>query len=77
MRSRATPSSTFSPATVTVAQGDSVTWANAGGLHNVFFDDGSFAQPPTPSFAGWTVSRTFDAVGSFTYYCEAHQLRAG
>jgi plastocyanin len=68
----ATENSTFAPATVTVNQGDSVTWTNGGGLHNVFFDDGSFVQPPTPSFAGWAVSRTFDAVGSFTYYCVAH-----
>jgi plastocyanin len=68
----ATPNSTFAPATVTVTEGDSVTWSNGGGLHNVFFDDGSFAQPPNPSFAGWTVSRTFGAVGSFTYYCVAH-----
>jgi plastocyanin len=70
----ATANSTFAPATVTVNQGDSVTWTNAGGYHNVRFDDGSFLQPPTISPDAWTVSRTFDAVGSFTYFCEAHVL---
>jgi plastocyanin len=68
----ATASNTFAPATVAVNQGDSVSWSNGGGVHNVVFDDGSFAQPPSVSFAAWTVSRTFDAVGSFTYFCDAH-----
>jgi plastocyanin len=73
----ATPSSQFSPQTVTVTQGDSVTWTNAGGLHNVAFDDGSFTQPSPFSGAAWTVMRTFNTVGSFQYYCELHGFRNG
>jgi plastocyanin len=73
----ATASSRFQPGTVTVNQGESVTWNNAGGLHNVHFDDNSFVEPPSVSFAAWTVSRTFSAPGSFRYYCEAHGRPGG
>jgi plastocyanin len=68
-----TPANTFTPATVSVTQGESVTWTNVpGSFHNVHFDDGSFVQPPFVSASAWTVSRTFDDAGSFTYYCDAH-----
>jgi plastocyanin len=69
----ATPSDTFSPAAVTVTQGDTVTWTNAGGNHNVHFEDGSFDRPPSASTSSWTESREFDAVGTFAYYCEVHE----
>jgi plastocyanin len=62
----------FTPDVVTVIQGESVTWNNVSGLHNVRFDDGSFTQPPMFAPAPWTVSRTFTTVGSFRYECEAH-----
>jgi plastocyanin len=70
----ATPANTFSPQAVTVTEGDSVTWTNGGGPHNVHFDDNSFDEPPDVAFPPWTVSRTFTAPGSFTYYCEAHKF---
>jgi plastocyanin len=70
----ATPSNTFSPKTVTVNQGESVAWTNAGGYHNVHFDDDTFIAPPNVSLPPWTVSRTFDQVGSFTYFCDAHSF---
>jgi plastocyanin len=63
---------TFMPSTVTVTTGDSVTWNNNGGIHNVHFDDNSYVQPASPQSAPWTVSRTFNAPGTFTYYCEVH-----
>jgi plastocyanin len=63
----------FAPNAVTVAQGESVTWTNAGGFHNVRFDDGSFTQPMPPNTSMWTVSRTFTQTGTFGYYCEVHQ----
>lgn len=65
-------SNVFTPSTVTVFQGEKVTWSNTGGSHNVKLDDGTFTQPPSPSSAAWTVSRTFDSPGSFRYYCQAH-----
>jgi plastocyanin len=62
----------FSPNDVTINQGETVTWKNGGGTHNVQFDDGSYEQPTDPSSSSWTVSRTFDAVGDFTYICRQH-----
>ena len=69
----ATPSDTFSPAAVTISQGDTVTWTNGGGNHNVRFDDGSFEEPASGSSSAWTVSHRFDAPGVFRYVCEVHE----
>jgi plastocyanin len=63
---------TFTQAAVTVLLGESVTWNNQCGFHNVHFDDGSFVQPSPPQSAPWTVSRTFTNTGTFRYYCEVH-----
>ena len=68
----AVSSNLFTPADVTVQQGDTVTWTNSGGLHNVRFDDGSFEMPAAPDSSPWSVSRAFDTVGVFRYYCEEH-----
>jgi plastocyanin len=68
----ATPSNTFSPSTVTINTGEMVTWNNGGGFHNVHFEDNSFIQPPSPSSAAWSVSRTFTSPGVFRYFCDAH-----
>ncbi|HEX8744902.1 MAG TPA: plastocyanin/azurin family copper-binding protein [Thermoleophilaceae bacterium] len=74
----ATPSNTFTPATVTIGVGESVTWVNDGGFHNVKFDDGSFEQPGEPAF-NWSTDpkRTFSAPGSFRYFCEQHGSAGG
>jgi plastocyanin len=69
----ATPDDTFSAKTVTVTAGDTVTWRNDGGRHNVRFDDGSFEMPAAPATNAWTVSHRFDTPGTFTYYCEQHR----
>ena len=70
----ATPMDTFAPASVTINQGEMVTWTNAGGTHNVLFDDGMFDVPAEPSDPpAWpTVQRTFPQPGTFRYVCEAH-----
>ena len=60
---REQPERASHPRTVTVSQGESVTWNNAGGFHNVRFDDDSFTQPVAPIRA-WTVSRTFTSRGN-------------
>ena len=67
----ATPSNTFSPANVSVNVGETVTWTNDGGTHNVAFDDG-FTEPAMASPSMWTVSKTFSTAGSFGYYCAFH-----
>jgi plastocyanin len=69
----------FDPSTVTITQGERVTWTNSGGGdHNVAFDDGSFTEPSSPSTANWTTNpRTFNSAGSFTYHCQAHPFMTG
>jgi plastocyanin len=67
------PGLSFSPDTLTVNQGDSVTWTNAGGVHNVRFEDNSFAQPPFVSADPWSVTRTFGTTGTFRYFCDVHR----
>jgi plastocyanin len=62
----------FDPGTVTILQGESVSWNNTGGGHNVHFDDNSYTQPPTPDTSSWSVSRTFLTPGTYRYYCDAH-----
>src|SRR5919201_3056668 len=63
----------FSPPSVTITQGDTVTWTNpSAGFHNVHFDDGSFDMPMDPTPSMWSVFQTFTQPGTYTYYCEAH-----
>ena len=61
---------TFSPQTLTIAVGDSVTWTNANtGFHNVQADDGSFQSPAGDSF---TFTHTFTTPGTKGYFCIFH-----
>jgi plastocyanin len=62
----------FAPASVTINQGDTVTWHNMSGTHNVQFNDGSYEMPANPSSSMWTVTRTFNTPGTFTYICRQH-----
>ena len=69
---------TFTPASLTIYQGDVVTFKNGGGLHNVHADDGSFVCAvdcnlhTAPSATAWQVSRQFNRLGTIGYYCEQH-----
>jgi plastocyanin len=69
----ARPDNTFLPASVTIYAGEKVTWTNAGGDHNVKFEDLPTGQPSTPA-ATWTepVERTFPTPGTYRYVCQAH-----
>lgn len=69
----------FAPAKVAVKPGETVTFTNSGGDHNVVWNDGK--EPPEPSAtevpaSGWppvgAVARTFSKSGSYRYYCIAH-----
>jgi plastocyanin len=66
----------FTPAPVPmdplpVQVGDTVTWRNTTGTHNVAFDDG-FTAPATPMSGNWVETRRFTAVGDFRYICDQH-----
>jgi plastocyanin len=67
----------YSPETVTITEGDSVTWTNTCGFHDVVFDDGSFREPPQPQFPPWSATRTFTRSGSSKYYCSEHGSPGG
>ncbi|MCB0046860.1 MAG: PKD domain-containing protein [Caldilineaceae bacterium] len=61
----------FTPKDITIPQGGRVTWVRTDGTHNVRADDDSFTSG-APSDAWETYSRTFDAQGTYPYYCELH-----
>jgi plastocyanin len=61
----------FSPASVTIAAGDTVTWRNTGQApHNATADDGSFKTPTLDN--GQSASHTFTQAGTFSYICTIH-----
>jgi len=61
----------FSPATLTINAGDTVTFKNKGGEHNVVANDNSFTNG-NPSTALWTFTQAFNTPGTFGYYCVIH-----
>jgi plastocyanin len=66
----------FSPGSVTVAVGDTVTWANADAQsHTATADDASF---DTGTIARNTSkSVTFSTAGTFGYHCKIHPAMTG
>lgn len=74
----ANPDMTFTPANITIYKGDKIRFENAGGLHNLIADDGSFAcgfncnTNTAPSDRPWVYTIPFNSLGTFGYYCEQH-----
>jgi plastocyanin len=77
------PGTTFSPANLSIAAGDTVTFTNVGGLHNVTSDPGAVTSfhcsdacgaAPTgnPSSNLWSQTIAFPTAGTIGYYCEQH-----
>jgi plastocyanin len=81
----AVPANQFMPAVLTIKAGESVTWMNVGGFHNVTADDGSFrcsndckpGSTSAPSKNNWTFTLTFDKPGTIQFYCETHGAPGG
>ena len=80
------PGNVFAPRALTIAVGDSVTWTNNGGVHNVRADDNSFrcaagcdggGGDGSPSTAGWSFTLTFNDPGLIRYFCEVHGAPGG
>lgn len=61
----------FTPPDLTIRVGDTVTWDNVSGFHNVVADDGSFGSGD-PAGAPWQFSHTFERGGVFGYHCQVH-----
>jgi plastocyanin len=61
----------FSPSTVTITAGDTVTWHNHdNATHQVLSDDNRFVSPLLHEHASW--SFTFKAAGTYHYRDELH-----
>ncbi len=68
----------FSPADITIDEGQTIRWINTGGHHNVNGSTATFPANPegffsgTPSMTAWTYDFTFHTPGLYRYQCDAH-----
>ena len=69
----------FNPSKISVAVGDTITFRNAGGLHNVVSDAAGFRCATSCNGSGgnvstsnWVATVTFNTPGEFDFYCDAH-----
>ena len=64
----------FSPSSVTITKGGTVTWTNGSGTvaHNVTFSATSGAPSNIPNMSSGSNSRSFAASGSYAYQCTNH-----
>jgi trimeric autotransporter adhesin len=73
-----TVATSFSPQTVTIAPGGSVTWQISGATHNVTF---SGAAPTGGNVgdtnSGGSATRTFSTAGTYDYQCTRHSGMTG
>jgi plastocyanin len=67
----------FSPATVTISSGGTVTWSWTGNGHNVVGDNGIPARSGPLADAPTTYAFKFDTPGTYRYYCEVHGQKNG
>ncbi len=71
----------FSPKTITVTAGSSVTWVFQSVGHTVTFNPAQGAPADIGSVnapqANTSVSRTFATVGTYTYHCSIHPQMTG
>ena len=67
---------TFTPAEITIAPGESVTWTNDDGApHGLEYADG--AQGTNLLLPGASFSRQFDRPGTYDYSCAVHPYMTG
>lgn len=75
---QATAGLAFTPASISVHSGDSVTWQFTGVGHNVAFDAVSGVPASiTGSNSNVNISRTFATAGTYTYHCTIHPAMTG
>ena len=83
---RAMPGNRFDRPMLVIQAGESVTWMNGGGFHNVVADDGSFrcstgcdqnGGSGNPSTEPWSFTLTFTEPGTVPYFCEVHGGEGG
>ncbi|MCF6299547.1 MAG: plastocyanin/azurin family copper-binding protein [Proteobacteria bacterium] len=76
----------FTPSNLDIEVGDTVTWTNSVGVHNVRADDDSFrcangcdgdGGNGNASSANWSFSLTFNTAEEIAYFCEVHGTAGG
>jgi plastocyanin len=80
---------TFSPSNLTITAGDTVTFKNGGGFHNVASDPGAITTfrcasgcdgaggNGNLSSAAWSATVAFPTAGTAAFHCEAHGAAGG
>ena len=66
------PGDKFTPATITVHEGDTVTWHWGGSTHTVTANGGPGQAWDSGLKSSGTFSHTFDRAGTFPYVCQPH-----
>jgi plastocyanin len=67
--------SQFTPKTITVTEGATVTWNNKEGFHTVEADDGSYSSKALS--AGDKFTQQFPKAGKYPYHCKLHGSKGG
>lgn len=70
-------SDVFTPKTVNLKVGGTVTWSFGGREHNVIFQKVGGAPADIPVTSNAQVSRTFNTAGSYPYDCTLHAGMVG
>jgi len=75
----ATPSLAFTPGSLTVNAGETVTFAFGSVAHNVTFDTPDAATPADipGNNSSVSVDRAFTTAGTYRYHCTIHPGMAG
>lgn len=75
----ASPNLVFSPGTLTINSGETVTYAFGSVAHNVVFDGRNEATPSDilSNNANVSVQRTFGTAGTYSYHCNIHPEMTG
>ena len=68
---------TFTPSSVAVSVGGTVTWTFGALEHNVNFQGASGAPADIGNTSNASVSRTFNTAGTFAYVCTLHSGMSG
>lgn len=71
------PSTTFTPASVDISSGGTVTWTFGTLAHNVTFGAQAGAPASIATSANTDVPRTFNSAGTFGYNCTIHPGMSG
>jgi plastocyanin/DNA/RNA endonuclease YhcR with UshA esterase domain len=70
----------FSPAALYISAGDTVTWTQVSGTHNVNGSTATFSGNPVsfgngaPAGGTWTYSFVFTTIGTYAYQCDPHAI---